>query len=222
MTLEQLKSELTEKEKGCGLYIGENRIGNLLCGKNYWLNGQYAFQFCPTCQAEISALKKGISTCEEILNQSQQKKTCGDTPTQQQECRGTNPEEGKVSKENDTTYSADTYIQTNGSLDCCSKAEIEENKKNFLICSICNNTGFLCPRTKEQRKDYEEGYNQSLSQRNKEILEIIEKTIKYHLGYFQDEYLVYGEKIPYEKAEERLVRIKDELFKQLTTSEAKE
>ncbi|MFW6130352.1 MAG: hypothetical protein ACOC56_04135 [Atribacterota bacterium] len=42
---------------------------------------------------------------------SQQKKTCGDMPLRQQDCCGIHPEEKKVSKENDTTYSADINNQ---------------------------------------------------------------------------------------------------------------
>ena len=65
MTLEQLKSELKEKEKGCGTSI--------TIGISYSYCGFQNRCFCDKCQAEISALKKGISACEEILNQSQQK-----------------------------------------------------------------------------------------------------------------------------------------------------
>lgn len=66
MTLEQLKSELKEKEKGCGTEI----IDKISCGDKL---GTFVTQWlCPTCQAEISALKKGISACEEALSQRNQ------------------------------------------------------------------------------------------------------------------------------------------------------
>lgn len=49
------------------------------------------------------------------------------------------------------------YIQTNGSLDCCSKEEIKRNEENSLKCTICNNTGYLSPKkedsTREQIKE---------------------------------------------------------------------
>ena len=62
--LEQLKSELKEKEKGCGTEI----IDKVSCGDKL---GTFVTQWlCPTCQAEISALKKEISACEEIQEQS--------------------------------------------------------------------------------------------------------------------------------------------------------
>ena len=35
----------------------------------------------------------------------------------------------------------EAYIQTNGSLDCCSKEDIKKNKENHLECTICRNTG---------------------------------------------------------------------------------
>jgi len=57
----------------------------------------------------------------------------------------------------------DETISTNGSLDCCSKEEIKKNKEKHLTCDICNNTGFLCPRTDKQRQDYKEGYEQGKS-----------------------------------------------------------
>jgi hypothetical protein len=57
--LEQLKSELKEKEKGCGTEI----IDKVSCGDKL---GTFVTQWlCPSCKAEISALKKGISACEE-------------------------------------------------------------------------------------------------------------------------------------------------------------
>jgi NAD-dependent SIR2 family protein deacetylase len=63
MKLNELKSELKEKEKGCNC---ENnyKTGDKLkvCGKNW---------YCPTCQAKIEYLKKGISAYEEILNSQQ-------------------------------------------------------------------------------------------------------------------------------------------------------
>jgi hypothetical protein len=37
------------------------------------------------------------------------------------------------------------YIELLSSLDCCSKKEIEENKKKGIVCDICNNTGYLSP-----------------------------------------------------------------------------
>ena len=67
MKLEQLKTELKEKEKGCGkrFEISENRLA--ICGKYYYDEKEQTL--CPTCQAEISALKKEISACEEIQEQ---------------------------------------------------------------------------------------------------------------------------------------------------------
>jgi len=59
-------------------------------------------------------------------DESLQKKTCGDTPTRQQECLGTNREERKVSNENEKTNSADNTPKTN----------IEEKK--LIICKICS------------------------------------------------------------------------------------
>jgi hypothetical protein len=190
MIIDNLKSELQEKENE--LKRDENEE---IC---LWEEER------ETIRREISALKKGISACEEIkrndlnllrnfiagrltkeevldimengrceeiLNRSQHKKP-SDTPLQKGS-GGIEDEEEQVSNPNEPTIADTQTLQTNGSLDCCSRAEIEENEKNFLICSICNNTGFLCPRTKEQRKDYEEGYKQALSNRNQEILDII-------------------------------------------------
>ncbi len=73
--LEQLKSELAKINQGCGKNLGaymeipkeyENASDKIrkeksfsvevICGKQ---------ELCPSCQAEISALKKGISACEE-------------------------------------------------------------------------------------------------------------------------------------------------------------
>ncbi len=65
--LEQLKSELQEKEKGCNTSI--------TVGISYSYCGLQNRCFCDKCQAEISALKKGISACEEILNSQQNKMT---------------------------------------------------------------------------------------------------------------------------------------------------
>lgn len=72
MNLEQLKSELKEKEKGCGDFHCKKcslKCGDTIDGKLY---------LCQTCQAEISALKKGISACEEILNSQQKCKGKGE------------------------------------------------------------------------------------------------------------------------------------------------
>ena len=59
------------------------------------------------------------SSCVSIIENHSPRKPCGDTPTQQQEWHGTNPEEGKVSKENDMPNS-DT-IQSKH------KAEMDKN-----------------------------------------------------------------------------------------------
>ena len=41
----------------------------------------------------------------------------------------------------------DNYIQTNGSLDCCTKEEIEDNKDKDHICPACKNVGYILPRS---------------------------------------------------------------------------
>ena len=66
MTL-NLKTEIEKINQGCGkrFEISENRLA--ICGKYYYDEKEQTL--CPTCQAEISALKKGISACEEALSQ---------------------------------------------------------------------------------------------------------------------------------------------------------
>ncbi len=66
MTL-NLKTEIKKINQGCGkrFEISENRLA--ICGKYYYDEKEQTL--CPTCQAEISALKKGISACEEALSQ---------------------------------------------------------------------------------------------------------------------------------------------------------
>jgi hypothetical protein len=61
--LEQLKTEIEKINQGCGkrFEISENRLA--ICGKYYYDEKEQTL--CPSCQAEISALKKGISACEE-------------------------------------------------------------------------------------------------------------------------------------------------------------
>jgi hypothetical protein len=59
-----LVKQLEDKKKGCG-----KTFNNLICGESY--DSSYKptrFLYCPTCQAKIEYLKKGISACEEILN----------------------------------------------------------------------------------------------------------------------------------------------------------
>ena len=42
---------LTEIKKGCGERVGKSKRAYIICGWKYWLNGQWAFSLCPTCQA---------------------------------------------------------------------------------------------------------------------------------------------------------------------------
>lgn len=60
MKLNELKSELKEKEKGCGKTKWEEGRKRI-CGIGHGINLFY----CPTCQAKIEIYKKGISACEE-------------------------------------------------------------------------------------------------------------------------------------------------------------
>jgi len=45
------------------------------------------------------------------------------------------------------------YIQTNGSLDCCSKSEIELNESKGIICPACNNVGYIMPRRSQKTSE---------------------------------------------------------------------
>jgi hypothetical protein len=67
---EQLKSELKEIEKGCKKRITYQDISTK-CGEEIGDIGITFKVYCPTCQAKIEYLKKGISACEEILNSQQ-------------------------------------------------------------------------------------------------------------------------------------------------------
>ena len=77
MKLNELKAELKEIEKGCGKKWIDEESQDWNCGirdepLNVTNRNVKWFQLCPTCQAKIEYLKKGISACEEILN-SQEK-----------------------------------------------------------------------------------------------------------------------------------------------------
>lgn len=134
--LEQLKTELTEKEKGCGQeYCLEDEDGYEI----KHICGHQNRGFCDKCQAEISALKKGISACEEILNSQQNKMTSNQGMV-------SNP---NLTEVNRTTGSADTEQE---------KAE-----------------GVVYPKGDSDTSPVQTLIKQALSQRNKEILEIIEK-----------------------------------------------
>ena len=100
-TTSDLIAELKEKKKGCGNSLGTYNRGlnfkDEVCGGNweeyYYEDGdhthrddQWVITLCPTCQAEITALQKGIDACddlikkeieflEEIYNQSYSRKT---------------------------------------------------------------------------------------------------------------------------------------------------
>jgi hypothetical protein len=194
MNLSQLKSELQEKEKGCGKrfnYYGDGNFVNTICtmhGIN--CNGVY----CPTCQAEISALKKGISACEEILNSQQNKNydVCDSTSSQ------------ALSKQRIVdTGSADTQEKLTSE----GIYSTEVSPVQTLI-------------------------NQALSQRNKEILEIIDKFNFFESRAFDKEvYTASGDIKDWERffnelkseLKERLINLKEiENDTLTTTSEGKE
>jgi len=132
-SLKDLLNELKEKEKGCGRKIHflakENK--QLFCGKDE--------RYCWFCKEIISALKKGISACEEILNSQQNKMTSNQGMV-------SNP---NLTEVNRTTGSADTEQE---------KAE-----------------GVVYPKGDSDTSPVQTLIKQALSQRNKEILEIIEK-----------------------------------------------
>ncbi len=48
------------------------------------------------------------------------------------------------------------YICTNGSLDCCTKQEIENNKKHHRTCDICHNSGYLEPKMTQPDDEYKQ------------------------------------------------------------------
>jgi hypothetical protein len=60
---EQLKAELQEIEKGCGSFVP---YWERNCGQFEDLKHSDHYIYCPTCQAKIEYLKKGISACEEL------------------------------------------------------------------------------------------------------------------------------------------------------------
>jgi len=76
----------------------------------------------------------------------------------------------------------DEMISTNGSLDCCSKEEINKNKEKHLTCDICNNTGFLSPRTDKQREDYKEGYEQGKRDKLEKVIVMLDKIERYRMN----------------------------------------
>lgn len=142
--LEQLKSELQEKEKGCGKFTptGWGEGDRIRCGKSNI--------FCPDCYAEISALKKGISACEEILNEKKTfigtVKLCKDTDFRGIDCITDGKEIGFEGCYNDDVNHPDP-----------------RPAHRIWIKPV------------HAEKLYKLFSEQTLSQRNKEILEIIEK-----------------------------------------------
>lgn len=76
------------------------------------------------------------------------------------------------------------YICSGGSLDCCSKEKIEENKKKYLICSICNNTGYLVPR--KFNVDYQKGITETNSKWKQAVEKLKDKYIPMPASDFVD------------------------------------
>lgn len=114
---ELLKQRLEDKDnKYIADFIKENWKKELVCCQN---------NLCPSCQAEISALKKGISACEEILNSQQNKCMAND-------------------KKPSTKSSSGSH-----------KLNLQQRE--------------------EESADTQTLIKQALSQRNKEILEIVDK-----------------------------------------------
>lgn len=64
-SLKGLLNELKEKEKGCGTRLPNFKEQKIICGMIH-KNNNIGKILCPVCRAEISALKKGISACEEV------------------------------------------------------------------------------------------------------------------------------------------------------------
>ena len=169
-SLKDLLNELKEKEKGCGkrFEISENRLA--ICGKYYYDEKEQTL--CPTCQAEISALKKGISACEEILNSQQIKKDNSEgSNTDYLETQNTTEEvkkqefkSGCVDNQSVDTEQekAEGVVYPKGDSDTSPVQTLMKEMSHYK--SRC--VDLMCENDE---------LKQALSKRNKEILEIIEK-----------------------------------------------
>ncbi len=111
------------------------------------------------CGKEVCAV---ITNCEE-MGEDTSIHHCGDMCYHHKEIHYCDEcQEPDKRKECQEIHKNTPHIQTNGSLDCCSKEDIKRNETDFLKCTVCNNTGFLSPKNKvedeikkELLKDYE-------------------------------------------------------------------
>jgi len=146
-SLKDLLNELKEKEKGCNATIDvTNDLIRVACGD---------FEtYCPTCQAEISALKKGIKACEEILNN--------------QELNSFSPNEQKKMQQ------AENRIQPRGLLegDSVDKTAVPDTQiiEHYKKYGVAEGDKLLLETAKNNFKKGQES-------REKEILEKIDKNI---------------------------------------------
>ena len=197
MKIDELKAELNEKEKEADLTyelikkdVSEGR--SLLIDEKDFIAYSNVLK-SHKIEGEISALKKGISACEEILNQSQQLKS-------------------KVSGNS----SLSEEVQTKGIV-----GEFNNSVKETSVETAGNPLGFsswsadiqtLIKQSLSQRNIEKQEVFQKLGSHepsHKEILEIIRNTYNEVITEFTDS--------------KRCCEFKDELIKQLTTtSEGKE
>jgi len=86
---------LTEIKKSCGERVGKSKGDNIICGKKYWLNGQWAFSLCPTCQA----LHEQAQEFEKMINdwyiKTREKKTYVDLSDVQELLKEVQGDKGK-------------------------------------------------------------------------------------------------------------------------------
>jgi hypothetical protein len=154
-------------------------------------------------KAKIEYIKKGISACEEILN-SQQTKPCRALATTKKPDR---TEDGS-SYTKDKTADTQTLIKQREMLIQKEINKFDEDESEILMTlhQLCRNC-------------FDVGFKQALSQRNKEILEMLKKKLKE-----VEEYRVWDE-CDEDRKDGKIGILEDliyELEQQLTNSEGKE